>query len=506
MALRSLSTGKQYKNVYTILEKVKKGEIQTHYKDRDGLFGKLNFYKKPDLVKPHLHYLDENRLDNITNAYFNDTSNLSSFWNKFSTSADFKKKIPDDKKPDQGKFTSKMRDNYQKFPKHIVKDIFKMYYNKIERLDFEERTDANYSKYKFLEKSNNPIGKIMSQGSNLKSAIFARNILAYYIARLTMLEFVDPQAAQDLKKSMDGGSEFDQSGIDNILKDMCDSTQAKNMLQEAMDQATQTCKQMDEVMPDDVQERMFEQSENNGEAAKLNAGYLNTVAARLARVNMSLGSLKDKIAKLLDKSTSFFSARKETIYENLFDSDNIAALDDFELLHPKLRKLFAEDINIKDTKYKGKIDVYIDISGSMGDRCGVQDANGNSISRLDFAKSFVAKLSQIDMLNNVYLFDNRVKKYKSDIISVSMIDCGGGTTIDAAVNSIERNKVNALVITDAEDHCTVYSDKAFFIGTLGARFTSFNSNVIKQYSERGQVVIFDGHRILNVDTRGRVTH
>jgi hypothetical protein len=35
------SKGKQYKNVYTILEKVKKGEIQSqsYYKDKEGLFG-----------------------------------------------------------------------------------------------------------------------------------------------------------------------------------------------------------------------------------------------------------------------------------------------------------------------------------------------------------------------------------------------------------------------------------------------------------------------------------
>jgi hypothetical protein len=47
-----MASSKQYKNVYTILEKVKKGEIQTHYKESQGLFGKLNFYKKADLIKP----------------------------------------------------------------------------------------------------------------------------------------------------------------------------------------------------------------------------------------------------------------------------------------------------------------------------------------------------------------------------------------------------------------------------------------------------------------------
>jgi hypothetical protein len=65
---------KEYKNVYTILEKVKKGEIDTYYKDRDGLFGRINFYRKPDLIKPHLHYLDESKIENIFDTYMNDKS------------------------------------------------------------------------------------------------------------------------------------------------------------------------------------------------------------------------------------------------------------------------------------------------------------------------------------------------------------------------------------------------------------------------------------------------
>ena len=37
-----MSKNKQYKNVYTILEKAKKGELDSYYKG-DGLFGKIDF-------------------------------------------------------------------------------------------------------------------------------------------------------------------------------------------------------------------------------------------------------------------------------------------------------------------------------------------------------------------------------------------------------------------------------------------------------------------------------
>ena len=64
------SGGRQYKNVYTILEKVKKGEIDTYYDKSESLFSRLDFYKRPDLAKPYLHYLDESRLDDIIKAHF----------------------------------------------------------------------------------------------------------------------------------------------------------------------------------------------------------------------------------------------------------------------------------------------------------------------------------------------------------------------------------------------------------------------------------------------------
>jgi predicted metal-dependent peptidase len=176
----------------------------------------------------------------------------------------------------------------------------------------------------------------------------------------------------------------------------------------------------------------------------------------------------------------------------------------FEFLHPKLRKLFAEDIMVKDTKSVGKIDVYIDISGSMSDSCGVINKEGHRISRLDFCKSMVAKLAEMDMLNDVYVFNNNVKKYKKDPISIAILDTSGGTTINKAVESVHNNGVNAIILTDAEDSCNIYSEKAFFIGLQGARFSHFRNETISEYSKNDQVIIFDGSTIKKVDENGNV--
>lgn len=496
-------SNKQYKNVYTILEKVKKGEIQSHYKDNEGLFGKLNFYKKADLIKPYIHYIDEGKISRIVDVAFQDASKMKEEYNNFSKSAAFKK-LDEDKKPDFSSYYQKVRDTYEKFPKHLKLDIFKMYYNKMDKLEFEERTDKNHTRFRFLEKANNPVGKIMTEGGNLKSAIYTRNMMMYYMMQMTQLEYIDPQAAQDLQNGLDSDSEFGNDAADDALNKMFGSQTSKNALERAMQDAQETCKMMDESMGQDIQEQMFDQANQSGagEAGKLSPDYMRQVAGRLANIKMSMGALKEKLKKLLDKSTSYFSSRKITTYEDLFNAQDVSGLEDYELLHPQLRKIFAEDIQIKDTKAVGKIDVYVDISGSMSSSCGTRDAEGNHISRIDFAKSMIAKLKEMDMLNEVYLFDTRLKKYRNDLISISMIDCGGGTSIDVAVNNIARGDKNALVITDAEDRCHHFTDKAFFIGLEGARFNHFDSEVIKQYSQRGQVVVFDGSKISKVDQFG----
>jgi predicted metal-dependent peptidase len=278
------------------------------------------------------------------------------------------------------------------------------------------------------------------------------------------------------------------------------------MLDKALKEATDICKDMDEYIDKETQEKMFDNVNKDGgkQAGNLSPDYIRKVTQELTKLRISMGSLKEKIKKLLDKSASYFSSRKVTTYEDLFNSDNLAGLNDYIELHPKLRKVFIEDILVKEEKSIGKLDIYIDISGSMSDNCGVEDTNGQRISKLDFCKAFTMKLKEMDMLNDVYLFNTSVTKYSSDPIALAMLDTCGGTKIDNAISRIDKEGINAIVITDAEDRCNSFSDKAFFIGVKGANFNYFNSDVIEKYSENNQVVVFDGTRIYNVDNNGHV--
>lgn len=497
-----MSKQRQYKNPYTILEKVKKGEIATHYRNEEGgLFGKLNFYKKPDLVKPTLHYIDEIRLREMMQDYIVSGSASKKIAETLST---LPKDVINDKKLDTSKFAKNVRELNDSFPKHILYDIFKMYYNRMDKLEFSERTDKNFTKYKFLEKANNPVGKIMSESSHLKSSIFARNTLMYFLMQLAKLEYIDPDASQDLKSCLNGdSSEFDQDNIEKLLNKMFDDS--KGQYEKEMQEAQDICKNIDDNIDPEVQEQIYKNPDKSSSlsAGKMDSDFIKKLSRQIESIKLSMSSLKNSLKKILDKSMSYFSAKSVPIFEDLFNAQDISGLNEYELLHPKLRKIFAEDVQVKENKYFGKINVYIDVSGSMDDSCGSRNQDGKEVSRLEFAKAMVMKLKEMNILNEIYPFNTRVKtNLKTDSISIATLDSDGGTHINSAVEHIVRNGQNAIIITDAEDSCNIYDERVFFIGLKGARFSHFNGETLKKYSEAQQIIIFDGEKIFNVDEKG----
>lgn len=162
----------------------------------------------------------------------------------------------------------------------------------------------------------------------------------------------------------------------------------------------------------------------------------------------------------------------------------------------------AEDINIKDVKRLGKIDIYIDVSGSMDSSCGVEDEHGQRISKVTFAKAFAHKMKQLNLLNKVYKFENSVTYVGTTMLDILTISGGGGTNLDRVVAQIIHEGRNAIVLTDAEDHCSMYSPKAYFIGVKGSQFNRFHNSVLPQYYQGQQMIVFDGIKTYDVDQDG----
>lgn len=540
---------KSYKNVYTIFEKAKRGELGTK-SDQPSLFSNIRYNIRNEVVKPYLHYIDESALQKSVRKHVLDSKNYRELV-QIAASKNKKLKSPDD-------LFKQVNDIYSKFPKEIINDVFNMYNKSIQDMDFEKRSDKNKFRFKMLEKANNPITKVMTQSSHLKSMVFSRNFIQSYIMQLAMLEQEDKAAFDEIMKQLSqkggdgddqkdgkgqpqqgsgegapdsddnaettdtsdtgqnpgqGGSSKGQNNTntpEQILEKMMNSAAGKEIHEKAMEQAKQTAQMIDNIMSEDQQDKAWEdigdKYDKNSEAAmhKTDIKFLEKIEAELQKVSFSMSSVKNKIKTLLDKSVSYFSSRETPVYESIFDADSMDGVMDFELLHPALRKCCIEDVMVKESKKIGKIDIYCDMSGSMSSGCGSRDKNGNRISKSTFAKAFAYKMKELNMLNNVYSFQTSVKFEGTELYNILAMSDGGSTNIDSVIRSIEKNGRNAIIITDAEDHCQTYSDKAYFIGVEGAQFDYFEPRILNQYYQGNQMCVFDGKSVFNINESGRV--
>jgi len=513
---------KEYRNVFTILDKVKKGEIDTG--DQPMHRFNMSYKQRAEVVKPYLHYIDNRTLIRSVDHFIQQGSTHQELINLITKN----KRLlsPTTLGPEMVKI-------WQKFPKEIVADIYQLLYNKVEKLEFEDRTDANKNRYQFLEKSNNPITKVITQQSNVKSMIFTRNLIQYFLAMMAVMQQEDPKAFENMMNGLNGepgnngqnspgqqgqqnqqgqdpgqnsgqgnGSGDSNSPINHDLDKVLDNLMNSSMGQKAMDKVLDDAKKVSQLVDDtmtkqDQEEHWENIAHSSEEMDKLNPHKLNQLKDQLKRMKMNVNNLRDRLKNLLDKSLSYFQGKEITTYHSIFDAESLDGFQDYELLHPKMRNFSIEDVLVKEVKRQGKIDIYIDISGSMQGTC-----NGTGVSKLDFAKALALKMKEMDMLKDIYIFNDGVRKRKNHIHDILAISCSGGTDIDKVVYNIIRTKSNAIVLTDAEDDCKIFSEKAYFIGVSGARFTMFKHDILKQYADRKQLVIFDGQVVRTVKENG----
>ena len=302
----------------------------------------------------------------------------------------------------------------------------------------------------------------------------------------------------------DIGSLDDQ--LSKIMTRMYDDPVNKRMLEKAIDGARDTVESIEELMSDEDMKEMWEDLniDKTELLDRINPTKLRKLEEELMKLKVNAKGLKDKIKHLLDKSISYFSAKEEPYFENILESDNIADLVDWPLLHPGLRVILMEDIMVRNTKKIGKINAYVDISGSMDSSCGYLDERGHAVTCATLAKAITLAVKKMDLLDKLYTFEHSVHPTGNQLIDVLLMDGGGGTSLNNVVTHIANGTQNGLVVTDACDRVSVYSSKAFFIGVEGARFSYFDKAVLRKYIDAGQIIIFDGKDVLKVDYNGYV--
>ena len=552
----SKSTARRYTNMSTIFEKVKMGEISSTPQRR--LFTNLDYKKKAELIKPYLHPIDDFGLKRTLDRTYgpgnnNNYSEQLAVVQNAITSGILTKK--DGK--DAYTFLHKMKEIYTKLPREIFADIYNQYYSNIKNLKYEDRNNSNKNRFRMVDKANDPVTKIITSGSNIKSLVFTKSMIEYLLTMLVKMEDEDPEEFQKFMNNLKGNNqgekkeqgnnnqpsegedESEEEGnpdepssskdagkksgkgdtdkgdyseqLEKILKRFTEEPDNKTQqfFDKQMDRAKETVDALEKGLSEEDIKKMWSDltkgnlTDVDKVTTRLNPESAKNLRDELAKIRMNMSGLKSTIKNLLDKSIAFFSAKEKVTFDQFLDNPMIDEIQEYMYLHPKLRNVCVDDLLVKEIERKGKIDVYVDVSGSMGSSAEIKGLSRNErISRLTFAKSLVLKLKEMDMLNDVYSFQNRVSKEGNTVSDIVFIDGNGGTCLNNVVKKIEENGTNALIITDAEDRCQMYSNKAFFIGVAGSDFRSFEDNVVAEYSRKNQIVVFDGNRIMKVDSKG----
>lgn len=504
---------RQYKNVFTIMEKVKKGELDFTGSSR---FTKiLDSYKKPELVQPYMHYLDVYRLNEYVKKYFtNQVGNNDKLQQTHESIKQMRGRETWNFQQDD------VAEAYKSLPASLKNDIFNMFNKPIDKIDFSARTDKNQMRYKLLELANDPSLKILTEGSNAKSGMFTQSMLTYLTYFMLRLKAKDQDAYEEMKKQLnqgDGdGKDGDQgddsadaqsgngSGNGKGQKQMQKAIekaleQTKNALDQQMQQMAKNVNDLSENIGDEELEESWTNSRGMGGMSKED---LERAVASLKKIKMNENMLKNSIKKILDKSKNYFSGAEKITYESLFETGNFDGLEEYAFLHPKLRTIFPEDITTKNVERRGKVNLYVDISGSMSDGCGVKDTDGRQMTKLDFAKAIALVMKKSNMLNKLYEFNSDITPLRNTDFAIAAMNQCGGTSIQKVVSHIIKSDENSLVLTDAEDRCSIYTDKVFFLGVKGSNFGYFHQDVLPLYHQN-QMAVFNGDKILSVDVQGK---
>lgn len=560
---------KIFKNVNTIFEKLQRGDIKT---TDTRVFKTMEYKVRPELVQPYMHHYDARTLTNNVRNFMKTEQNHDRHIQKH-----FGRK-----KVDLGQIRQDAMDFYQNdFPKELLADVFNTYYNDVTKLTFAEQQDSNQFRYKMLQNMTDPLSKVITKDSSVKSMVMTRAMAQYFSLLMAYQKQQDEEQFEQMKEQLkqkpncnkpgqngqgqagsqqksddkgDGddqkdqqqpGDQSDQDGdqdqdqdndgssqpqnqqgnggsngsskndqdtvpdttnqsLDDMLKKlekMMDSTTAQKMHEDMINEAKETIKMIDDMMDEsDMNEDWSKGTDLSG----LDKDKLRTVQRQFDDMKMNLGGVKSAIQKLLDRSKNYFSGKEKVNYESILDSDTLDGLEEYVLLHPKLRHVMLDNINVKETTREGKINIYVDISVSMNEHCTLAGSD-TRMEKIDFAKAFVMKMKQMGILNDVYLFNGQVHKNKGRIFDIAAIRTEGGTDIRSVVRHANMKKENAIVLTDAEDNLNAYSEYTYFIGVEGCMFQYFDSNIMKQYADNKQCIMFDGKSIYDIDENGHVT-
>ena len=575
---------KAYKSMSTILERVKTGKIDNVVKTNK--FSNITYFKRNEIIEPYLHSIDTEVLRQNLYHFVNYQMEDNKVFDKIHNVVNKKSIAATGYDISKTKLWGEMREIYFDFPKEIIFDVFNQFNTNSYKLKYKDRTSGNKNRFKFIDKANDSVLKIITNNSNIRSLIFTQNILQYYLSLLVQLKIDNPEDYENLMDNLknnnadsddksqaqpsnsnqkgdaddstdDGSSnnngnkadiisqpvdnqqdnttnqnvsivpndsqELNQHDVDEddspkqnntsgagknsgtqkqlspeemLNKILGPSKENKKLFDDVVEQAKENIDYIEKVMSEDEIKKHWDTKDFK----KFNAENLRKVSTTLKTIELNSDSLKPYIKKIVDKSFSYFESKTTDVYDEFLNNPEISEILGFEYFHPKFKNLMLEDIQIREPQKVGKVNVYLDVSGSMSSSAGIKDT---PMDKLTFSKALLLKLKKMDVINEIYTFNTKIKKLNDvDLSSVLTIDTSGGTSLDLVISDIINKDKPSIVITDADDSIKYYSEKAFILGVAGASFNRVAKHALDQYRANNQLIVFNGDDVKKVNEKG----
>lgn len=283
---------------------------------------------------------------------------------------------------------------------------------------------------------------------------------------------------------------------EEILAEKIESIFSKSDVQKRFDEAINKA---DQLMMDLEKAGINLKEDGLGQIAEI--ANLKEVRNDIHALTMNKRAIAEAIKQILDNSKNYFSKKYKLKEIDLLEADEIEEIYGIEYIHPIFRSTMLDRLSTEERKYQGKIDLFIDVSGSMGSNSGIP-----GVSNLLFAKSIALAMLSMDLLNNLYTFDTSITKIPVNELAILMIGFGGGTSIETVVKHVVNvSKNNAICLTDGEDSVQTYDERMFFMGTIGVMFSYFSHphqgnkdangrTAGQRYLMNNQCINFDGQK------------
>lgn len=374
----------------------------------------------------------------------------------------------------------------------LINDVYSIYVN--EDVKRRPEADNNQIRHKVLDKVYDSLTKVVTVDSPLYTQILTRELAL-------ALQIVDDEIKEEQEKngSGDGGEDGDPNGLESSMgsgdgegdgeegseqKDQ-EPTQGsskesgssnRKSLEDLVDKALDNATDKIEKAKDKADEKIKDLEDQLGKEAMKDLmnqdpeflEKIDELKDALSRVTINKDSIRKVMEKILNESMNYFSSKFKRVEESLFDCEECEDLFGLEFLHPIFKNAEIMNVGNETRIYKGKMDLYIDCSGSMGSN---EYFEGTSIRMIDLAKGIAMVLFRMGMIENLYFFDGALYKIDNiNEITILSFSKSGGTNFNKVISKIKENGNNSVIITDGYDGCREHTKQAFWIGIGGTQF------------------------------------